>query len=356
MWKQLPGVLYYLNIDSKKDKIAAFDLDNTIIIPKSGAKFPKNKEDWKFIDSVVESRINSLVDYNVVIFTNQKGLDKKLGLDNFKEKIINIIKSFTVKISVFIAYQDDFYRKPLSGMWDLLSKHADTINKKNSFYVGDAAGRKNDFSNSDINFAHNIKIPFLLPEEFIQNKIIKYSSESPLNIKKWLSIKKPIIKKEKLELVVLVGYPGCGKSTFSKKYYENYVYINQDTDKNRDYSIKKVKQAIKENKSIIIDNTNLSYDQRHEFIVLVDNLEYTIKIIVFDIPIEICRFMMYYRVQTLHHKPIDIITYRTMNKKYPMVNNEIYVKEEESEKYLIYRINKIYTTPKELDNIILFRF
>jgi hypothetical protein len=78
--------------------------------------------------------------------------------------------------------------------------------------------------------------------------------------------------------------------------------------------------------------------------------------LIFDIPIEICTFMMYYRVQKLHYKPIDIITYRTMNKKYPMINNKIYVKEEESDKYLIYRINKIYTTLKELDDIILFRF
>jgi bifunctional polynucleotide phosphatase/kinase len=352
MWKQKIGVLYYLNLDLSKKKIAAFDLDNTIIVTKSNAKFPKDKNDWKFIDSNIISEFNTrLIDYNIVIYTNQKGLDKKLGLDNFKEKIINIIQSFNVKISVFISYQDDFYRKPLTGMWDLLCENIN-VDSKNSFYVGDAAGRKNDFSNSDINFAHNIRIKFLLPEEFIQNKVIKYTSEDTLDIKKWLSIKKPLIKQDKLELVLLVGYPGCGKSTFSKKYFDKYVYINQDTDKTKEKSIKKVKEAVKEEKSIIIDNTNLSYEKRYEFINLVNN-NYKIKIIIFDIPIEVCQYMMYYRVQTTHQLPINIITYRTMNKNYKLDD----IKEEENpDKYSVYRINKIYTTKKELENIILFKF
>jgi len=353
MWKQTPEILYYLNIDSTKKKIAGFDLDNTIIVPKSGNKFPKDKNDWKFIDSDIVNRINTLLDYNIVIFTNQKGIDKKLGLDNFKEKIMNIIKEIkndNLFISVFISYQDDYCRKPLTGMWDVMSGYINKVNLKDSFYVGDAAGRKNDFSNSDLNFAYNVGVKFLLPEEFAQNKSIKYTTKEPLDIKKWLSIKKPIIKHDVLELVLVVGYPGCGKTTFSKKYYSDYVYINQDTDKTRDNSIKKFKNAVKEAKSIIVDNTNLSYDQRHEFISLV-NSDYIIKIIIFDIPINVCQFMMYYRVQTLHQKPINIITYRTMNKNYKLDH----IKEEDSDKYLVYRINKIYTTKKELQDISLFR-
>jgi len=62
--------------------------------------------------------------------------------------------------------------------------------------------------------------------------------------------------------------------------------------------------------------------------------------------------MMYYRIQITHKQPIDIITYRTMNKKYKLD----YIKEEDDpDKYLIFRINKIYTTKKELENIILFK-
>lgn len=352
MWKQKSGVLYYLNLDNNKTKVAAFDLDNTIIVTNSGKKFPKDKDDWKFIESNIVSRINSLKDHNIVLFTNQKGLDNRLGFDNFKDKIMNIIKAINNKISVFISYQDDFYRKPLTGMWDLLNEYLN-INLNNSFYVGDAAGRKNDFSNSDINFAYNIKVKFLLPEEFIQDKTIKYTTSDNINIKNWISLKKPVIKKDKLELVLLVGYPGCGKSTFSKKYYGDYVYINLDTDKTKENTLKKLKNAITDEQSIIIDNTNLSYDNRQEYINYTTD-KYSIKIIVFDIPIEVCQFMMHYRVQTLHVAPIDIIIYRTLKKKYNPNSNTIYIKEED--KYSVYRINKIYTSKKELNNISLFRY
>lgn len=40
---------------------------------------------------------------------------------------------------------------------------------KESFYCGDAAGRKGppkDFSDTDLKFAINVKLPFLTPEEY----------------------------------------------------------------------------------------------------------------------------------------------------------------------------------------------
>jgi len=32
--------------NNKKEKLALFDLDWTLIKPKSGKKFPENKDDW----------------------------------------------------------------------------------------------------------------------------------------------------------------------------------------------------------------------------------------------------------------------------------------------------------------------
>ena len=57
---------------------------------------------------------------------------------------------------------DDKYRKPNIGMWETLSKMIDI---KSAFYIGDAAGRKGDFSDSDLKFAENIEIQFYVPEE-----------------------------------------------------------------------------------------------------------------------------------------------------------------------------------------------
>jgi len=373
MWTKKNGVLYYNTLNINYDSVAAFDLDNTIITTKSKLKFPKNENDWVFIDDIV-SKINSLNNYLIVIFTNQKGLEDKLGLDKFKQKIMNIKKSFTQDIWVFIALEGDHYRKPLTGMWDLLNNILDNkIHTKKSFYVGDAAGRKNDHSNSDLYFAHNIGIKFVIPEDFIKikpedfnNKIVKpedfnnYTNseiENYINLENWFSSKKLKIKKDssKSELILLVGLPGCGKSTFAKKYYDSYTYINQDTDKTKEKSNKKLLAAIKKKENIIIDNTNLDFDKRQEIIQLVNNDEYIVKIIVFDIPFKVCYHMMYYRVNTLHVNPISIIVYRTLMKKYNILNNEnIHINIDEDVD--VYRINKIYATKKDIKTIINYRF
>ena len=59
-------------------------------------------------------------------------------------------------MQVFLAIEDDEYRKPGTKMWTLLENHNDgvKIDKLESFYCGDAAGRKDgkhkDFSDSDL--------------------------------------------------------------------------------------------------------------------------------------------------------------------------------------------------------------
>lgn len=59
------------------------------------------------------------------------------------------------------------YRKPNDGMFKVL-KSLMKVDMKESFYCGDAAGRKhppfNDFSSDDLLFSINLKIMFYTPE------------------------------------------------------------------------------------------------------------------------------------------------------------------------------------------------
>lgn len=41
-------------------KIASFDMDDTIITRKSGAKFPKDADDWLFLNDKVSPKISEL--------------------------------------------------------------------------------------------------------------------------------------------------------------------------------------------------------------------------------------------------------------------------------------------------------
>ena len=55
------------------------------------------------------------------------------------------------------------FKKPNTTMFDDYKK--DNFDYKKSIYVGDALGRKKDWSDSDLQFAQNIGIPAKTPEE-----------------------------------------------------------------------------------------------------------------------------------------------------------------------------------------------
>lgn len=69
-----------------------------------------------------------------------------------------------IPLQACLATCDDEYKKPAKGMWEFFTKEMNgklAIDMKNSFYCGDAAGRKGppkDFSDSDLKFAKNINL------------------------------------------------------------------------------------------------------------------------------------------------------------------------------------------------------
>jgi len=123
------------------------------------------------------------------------------------------------------------------------------IDLEHSFFVGDAGGRiadvkggdkilatVKDFSCSDRNFAHNIGLPFLTPEEFflgLQPRDFHREFDlAHFPFPEEAAEDMPMFeKKNKLDLVVFCGPPGAGKSTFYQRYLEplGYRRVNQDT-------------------------------------------------------------------------------------------------------------------------------
>lgn len=128
------------------DKIAAFDLDGTLISTLSGKKFASGHSDWKLMPHV-KDKLKELQSsgYRIVILTNQGGLPKgKPTKDDFKKKMNAIATELDLPLLVIAASDQDVYRKPCTGMWShIVEKENGEIlpNLSRSFYVGDAAGR-----------------------------------------------------------------------------------------------------------------------------------------------------------------------------------------------------------------------
>lgn len=179
-WEEEDGIIWGKSSDFiGGDKLAMFDMDGTLITTKRGSGFARSSKDWKFFDEIIPEKLQeySKKGYTFVIASNQKGISQgKPTPSEIKTKIEDFCSKLNVPICALLATQDDHYRKPMTGMWEFYSdtlNDGEEINKKESFYVGDAAGRKktkerknNDFSDSDRMFAINVGIDFFTPEMF----------------------------------------------------------------------------------------------------------------------------------------------------------------------------------------------
>lgn len=161
-------------------EVYGFDMDDTIITPASGRKFGQGSDDWVLLFPEVPDKLRELHKNGkkVAIFTNQGGIEKKkVSIPSICKKIENIINEIDIPIQVFISTGQSHYRKPSACMWEYMEENCNggvAVDKKKSFYVGDAAGRPNgwklgkkkDFSCSDRMFGANAKVQFATPEEF----------------------------------------------------------------------------------------------------------------------------------------------------------------------------------------------
>lgn len=258
----------------KYHKYACFDLDGTLIATKSGKKFPINNNDWKFTFDCVPEKVQEFHEdkYNIIIISNQSGLKNKVK--EFQEKINNIVDSLNVPIVVCVALTHDYHRKPYPTFFEMITKDV-KVNMKKSFFCGDACGRENDFSDSDLKFALNCGLEFVVPEFLFANQKVKIPSveykinfdELPKGNFKFTPVKK--------EMIILVGIQGSGKSTLVNKYIKHYGVINRDTAKTMAKCIKECQKFIDEGMSVVVDNTNASKKERSSFISIAKENDYS---------------------------------------------------------------------------------
>ena len=309
-----PDYISIINYTLSKKPIAGFDLDYTIIKTKSGKVFPKHKDDWVWLyDNTVDIIKEYSKKYNIVFFTNQKRVKKQEKQKEFIEKIDNIVKQIGVPINTYISITDGYYRKPFTGLWKTFIK----TNSSKSFYCGDAAGRKDDFAATDLMFANNLNIKFYVPEYIFLHNKANISYIWPDYLTDYIGENKsiPLPKKQKM-LILMCGYPGCGKSTIAKQF--NLDIVSNDILGTKSKVLKYVKEGIKQNKSIVIDNVNHTTSNRSKFIELAKQHDYTSVIIYINNNIDFCYYMNQLRVEVSNgtEQLIPKIAYYTIRKRF----------------------------------------
>lgn len=210
-WQSIkPSLLLFGDDKPGCDKVAAFDLDGTLIEWKPGQSFSLEPGSWIWFNDQVpgklkvcrpselecctateyESQVHLLLDfdcsarcpkahiqelhesgYKIVIFSNQATVKSALGgkaAAQIKAKVDEILAVAGVPATVYAATLKDDNRKPGLGMWSHFTQNSNDgkdVDMESSYYVGDAAGRPNDFAATDKEFAEAIGLPFKVPED-----------------------------------------------------------------------------------------------------------------------------------------------------------------------------------------------
>ncbi|XP_021925510.1 uncharacterized protein F21D5.5 isoform X2 [Zootermopsis nevadensis] len=325
-----------------QSKIAAYDLDGTIIVTQSGHVFPKDCNDWKIAFSEVPGKLKQLHNdgYKIVFLTNQAGIGRgSLNLEDFKAKVVRIVNKLGVPVQTFISTGKGIYRKPAPGMWNALKNCDVPVDVSKSFYCGDAAGReanwapkkKKDFSSSDRLMALNLGLKFYTPEEhFLQQRpaTFKLPDFNPSILQTDLPLYEPCDIKlisDTKEVVVLVGSPGSGKSFFASTYLvpEGYHHVNRDTLGSLQKCMSTLESALAAGKSVIIDNTNPDKESRQKFISAARKHGVMCRCFVLKTSIEHAKHNNKFREYTDdNHEPISDMIINMYKKKYVEPNQD----------------------------------
>ncbi|KAI0646745.1 PNK3P-domain-containing protein [Trametes meyenii] len=294
-------------------KVAAFDLDGCLIqssFPKKGT--PPKFDWWR---PIVPKKLKQAHEegYSVVIITNQALRTQSL-INDWKKKIPLIGNALSdVPFRLFAATEKDGYRKPIPGMWyeleRIFAQEHVQIDVSASFFVGDAAGRPNDHSSTDRKLALNIGIPFQTPEAyFLGLPEASYTlpgfnvSSLPTDLPPLEPAEPPLLPASSSpEVVLFVGYPALGKSSFFRVHFgpTGYTHINQDTLKTRDKCVKAADQALQDGQGVVIDNTNRDKATRKYFVDLAKKHKVPIRCVHFAGSLELAWHNNLYRAFNL---------------------------------------------------------
>ena len=307
------------------EKLACFDLDGTLIKTKSGLGRPKNRDDWQWFGPNIITKLRHLAEnegYYIVICTNQSQFS-----EHIKEKIEIICELLGIPILVMVSTGYTKYRKPMIGFWDYLINLFPMVKKDNCFYVGDSISEE-DYSKCDLLWAYNVGIKFYYSYHFFENlddvlknrivpipKIPDFTIKNNENCIQLTSI-------SNYDIVVLIGPPAIGKSTFAKQLVNEYAYqcISLDDFETKGKFNKKLLEFLEMGFKIVIDNNNYALKSRNE---LLDNIVenrpnaniLALKINPSSNQREIAEYLNFHRCYT-QGKWIPAVVYNTYYKKY----------------------------------------
>lgn len=326
-------------------RIAGFDMNDTLVTSKIGAPgYQVTVADWQYYNDDVAWKLRELHNegYKIVIFTNQGNV--RAALEGKRAQAVRgyvdaLVGDLGVPVLVLVATQKDKFRKPQVGMWDFLRKSANggvAVDRAASFYVGDAAGGLGEHSADDSDFAAAIGLQFHHTRDFFGppggsgDRALRDTTAGPSKLPRVAGDASTseargrlMAATEEVEedptaripgspiVLVLVGVPGSGKTTFADRLgppapagpragakahgggvqgreASLWRRVCQDLLGNKDACKRAAESCLRQGQSVIIDRTNMTVEQRAVWFMSASFFGAAVHCLVFDIPLDEC--------------------------------------------------------------------
>ena len=321
--------------DSPRKKVAAFDLDGTLLVWRSPS-WPSQLQHYELWNDTVFPRLQKRYDegYKLLLVSNQGAIRKAFTGKN-ATRVKTIIEWIINKIDrpvhvIMSTNKSAGYHKPSKDLWIAAQQELNggvPFDIESSFFVGDSTEDNPDDPQGgvDSKFARNISdmtgtiLRFHTPDEYFgpstasQRKISgdMKTYESPTKVAlatraalTGCYLNGPI-------LLILCGVQGSGKTTFCQKLLEGapaiWVHVSQDTINHgkpgkREQVESEASSALKSGKSVVIDRMHLDKEQRYPFIQLAKKSKVSVHALLIESP----RTVVLQRVMTRTNHPAGV--------------------------------------------------
>lgn len=280
--RDMAPIIELLHAPRFRQKMAAFDYDWTLVRPESGNTFARGRDDWRWMQPSVPGDLKNFYDagYFIAVFTNQTKAFKR-------EQVLKVLGDLNIPMAVCIGVEKAD-QKPGVAMMDALTARiagAKEWKLGASFFVGDAMGRRGDWSDVDKVFAETVGFGKIrVPEDLFKpaaavaapkaaaapagastSSAAAAAAAPPLP--EALSVAPP----GQREVVIMIGFPGSGKSTIATGLFgadERYAVLHGDHYKTPKKLAQAASAALAAGKSPVVDATNPSREKRAVYIAL----------------------------------------------------------------------------------------